>query len=129
MNINFKYLTPYKDNFNLYNLIKKINPYYQLFFYNKDKIYFIVNSAKNYEICLKFNNFNQNVLKNLNFSRVENSKLIYDFIDFNNEKLINSNKQNTIQTAINKFSEINHYCKRTKIDKIQNIKKYIEEPI
>lgn len=129
MNINFNYHTLYKDNFNLYNLIKKINPYYQLFFDKKHKTYLIINSAKNYEICLKFNNFNQSILKILNFSRVENSKQIYSFVDINNEKLVKANKEKITQNTINKFNEIKHYCKRTKINKIKNIKKYIEEPI
>ena len=70
MRFNPKYCFEYKDNFNYYNLITKINSNYKLFFNAKDRCFIIVNSAKNNEICLNFDNFNQNVEKILNLSKV-----------------------------------------------------------
>ena len=99
MKFNLNYCVLYKDNFNVSNLIKKINPQYKLYFNQKDKVYFIVNSAKNNEICLKFYNFNYlTELKNKN-SIIENTS--QKIIELNNfSKRVNHLSQTTLTKII-----------------------------
>lgn len=127
MKFNNMYCHEYKDNFNLFNLIKKINKNYRLFFDEKHRMFLIVNIAKNCEICLNFCNFKQNILKLLNFTRVENSKEIFNFIENNNKNLIELSLIKNSETAKNKMSEIQHYTKRTNSFNFKDIKNYIEE--
>lgn len=112
MKFNLNYCVLYKDNFNVSNLIKKINPYYKLYFNKKDKIYFIVNSAKNNEICLKFYNFNQNVLKILQSTKVENSHKLFKEIDNFNYLTELKNKNSIIENTSQKIIELNNFSKR-----------------
>lgn len=112
MKFNLNYCALYKDNFNVSNLIKKINPYYKLYFNKKDKIYFIVNSAKNNEICLKFYNFNQNVLKILQSTKVENSHKLFKEIDNFNYLTELKNKNSIIENTSQKIIELNNFSKR-----------------
>ena len=49
-----KYFKEYKDMFNNYNLITKINPNYKLYRNTKMGCFVILNSAKNNQICLNF---------------------------------------------------------------------------
>lgn len=112
MKFNSNHCFLYKDNFNISNLIKKINKNYRLYFDNKHKIYFIVNIAKNNEICLKFYNFKQNVINNLLYSKVENSHKIFNEIDNLNKMIELKNKNNLIEDTTNKVGEINKFSKR-----------------
>ena len=112
MKFNLKYCVLYNDNFNLSNLIKKINPQYKLYFNQKDKVYFIVNSAKNNEICLKFYNFNQNVLKILQSTKVENSYKLFKEIDNFNYLTELKNKNSIIENTSQKIIELNNFSKR-----------------
>lgn len=112
MKFNLNYCVLYKDNFNVSNLIKKINPQYKLYFNQKDKIYFIVNSAKNNEICLKFYNFNQNVLKILQSTKVENSHKLFKEIDNFNYLTELKNKNSIIENTSQKIIELNNFSKR-----------------
>lgn len=112
MKFNFKYCFLYQDNFNIYNLIKKINADYRLYFNSKDKIYFIVNIAKNYEICFKFYNFNTNILKNLQYSKIENSLQIFREIDNFNLMTELKNKKSITDSTTLKIAEIANVSKR-----------------
>ena len=112
MKFNLNYCVLYNDNFNVSNLIKKINPQYKLYFNQKDKVYFIVNSAKNNEICLKFYNFNQNVLKILQSSKVENSHKLFKEIDNFNYLTELKNKNSIIENTSQKIIELNNFSKR-----------------
>lgn len=112
MKFNLNYCVLYNDNFNLSNLIKKINPQYKLYFNQKDKVYFIVNSAKNNEICLKFYNFNQNVLKILQSTKVENSHKLFKEIDNFNYLTELKNKNSIIENTSQKIIELNNFSKR-----------------
>ena len=112
MKFNFKYCFLYQDNFNIYNLIRKINADYRLYFNSKDKIYFIVNIAKNYEICFKFYNFNTNILKNLQYSKIENSLQIFREIDNFNLMTELKNKKSITDSTTLKIAEIANVSKR-----------------
>ena len=94
--INSLYFDYYKDNYNIYNLITKINKDYRLVFNKKENNFCIINIAKNNQICLKFNSFLFNIIKTLLETRVENSQKIFNEIEnFNNNlEFKNQNKLN-----------------------------------
>ncbi len=122
--MNFNQYEYYKDSFNLYNLIRKIDDNYRLVFDKKNKCFCVINIAKNNQICLNFANFNQNIEKYLKFTRVENSQKIFDFIE-NNNKLLESKqqKQTTSKTIdiikeIDKFAKASHSISKQEINKI-----------
>lgn len=108
-----KNLEPYKDNFNVYNLITFIDKSYRLFFDKKEKCFLIINTAKNYQICLKFNNFSLNILNKLQFTRIENSAKLFNFIDNYNAKLEDKNINNSKQILSDSISNLINYSKRT----------------
>ena len=112
MKLNFNKLQLYKDNYNIYNLITKINPYYRLYFDLDKKFFIIINIANSNEICMKFNSFNTNILKILQLTKVENSKNLFDFIDFHNEEINNKNLKNQKDKTQNMLNELNKICKR-----------------
>ena len=112
MKFNFNHCYLYKDSFNISNLIKKINPNYRLFFNAKEKCYIIVNYAKNNEICLKFYNFNQNIIKTLNKTKVENSHRIFDEIDNLNNLTELKHKEKLMDDTTQKFIELNKSSQR-----------------
>ena len=93
MKFNNKTFIPYKDQFNYYNLIKKINPSYRLYFDRKSKEYFIININRNFEMCAGFISFYENILHDLRFSKVENFSKILEFIEEENSKLANKNNE------------------------------------
>ncbi len=129
MKFNKKYCFKYYDNFNLYNLIKKINSDYELYFDNINKNYLIVNSAKNYQICLKFSNFNADVLKILHETKIENAQTLFNRIDLENENLKNNQIKKLINSCLLKTNEINHLAKRTNSIDIKSLNNYIEETL
>ena len=112
MKFNFNTCTLCRDNFNISNLIKKINRNYRLYFDNKHKMYLIVNIAKNNEICLKFYNFNQNIINKLLQSRVENSYKIFNEIDNFNKMIELKNKKSIIENTSQKMCEVSNFSKR-----------------
>lgn len=87
MKLNKNYYYEYKDQFNIYNLIRKINPNYRLYFNNKTKKFIIVNICNNFEICKEFYSFFENILQDLRFSKVENQIEIFNKMEINNENL------------------------------------------
>lgn len=93
MKFNNLFFESYKDQFNYYNLIQKINPGYRLFFNKRDKKFAIVNIFRNNEICKTFNSFYGNILQDLRFFKIENFNNILKNIDLHNEKLTLNNNQ------------------------------------
>lgn len=129
MTFNFKHCFEYFDNFNICNLIKKINPFYKLFYSTKYKCFYIVNTAKNCEICLIFYNFKQNTLKKLNFSKIENSKNIFNDIENHNKILTERLKNEQSDLFKNKLKFLNHYIKRNNSINVYDLKKYIGDKL
>ncbi len=122
MKINDKYFEIYNDNYNIRNLIKKINPSYELVWSKKDKLFNIINTANFNEICLIFNKISPNIIKSIQKSRIENSRKIFSEIEENNE-LLNQNNIKKITNNISKADgEIKYLSKRNlSLNKIQNI--------
>ena len=115
MKFNSKYYELYKDNYNIYNLIKKINHNYNLYYNKAEKNFVIVNSANNNEICMKITYISSEILKNLQITRKENAKnLLQDIENYNYDlktKNLNLIKQKVVDKAANltKFSNrVNH---------------------
>ncbi len=125
MKFNEKYFKEYKDMFNVYNLITKINPNYKLFRNNKTNTFIIVNSAKNNQICLNFDNFNQNILKTLQYTKIENSKNVFNDIEKNN-LIIKENFNKTLKKqTTDKMCEIANFSKRVNRLSTNSINKII----
>ena len=120
------YIEKYKDMFNYYNLITKINPNYTLCFDKKNKCFLIVNFANNNEICLKFNNFSLNLLQILQKTQISNSKKLFQEIDKNNELIESKNTKNLSNKIKDKTSEIDWLIKRSNKILPTDIKKIIE---
>lgn len=111
MKFNKFYCYEYKDQFNYYNLIKKINPSFRLYFNTKSKKFLIININNNYEICKTFSSFYEDILNDLRFSTINNFESIIEFIDESNQRLLKKNKdiiQNKIHNSISEFNKIHH---------------------
>lgn len=117
----------YKDQFNIYNLITKIDKYYKLVFDKKEKIFKIINTAKNNQICLKFIQFNDNIVNLLQKTRVENSQKIFNFIENYNKELNNKTIKNNIDLAANKINELSKILNRLNSLSNKNLKQIIGE--
>lgn len=127
MKFNNNYFYKYKDMFNNYNLIKTINPNYELYYNAKDKKFVIVNTAKNFQICLIFDNFLQNIQNSLNFSKIENCKNIFQEIENNNNYLKNKQIENSKLQLKNTLNEFAYLKNRTSKISASNINKIIGE--
>lgn len=120
-NLHFK---PYKDLFNNYNKIKKINPGYRLYFNNKCKKFVIVNIYNNFEVCKVFDTFFGNFEDDLRFSEIKNFNQILQKIE--NDNFLLSQKIKSVcaekqALAMKNFSQISSRStnlKQTDIDKI-----------
>ncbi len=121
-----KYLEPYKDMFNIYNLITFINKNYILCYHKKLKCFCIINSAKNNQICLKFNNFHQNILKLLEQTKIENSKKLFKFIDEHNQILEENNNKFAKEKLSSAIHNLYDYSKKTNQISNNDINKIIE---
>ena len=104
---------PYKDMFNIYKLITKINKNYRLFFNKKDKNFLIVNIKNSDEICLKFTSFSENILENLQKSQTIFSHKIFSEIERENEVLNAKISKNFKYNTFCKLEEVSKYSKRT----------------
>ncbi|MBQ8424538.1 MAG: hypothetical protein IJX17_00775 [Clostridia bacterium] len=120
-------LEPYKDMFNIYNMIKKINKDYSLFFDKKNKDFLIINTKNHYEICYRFKNFSSNILLTLQKTKVENSSQLFDFIELENKKLTEKYQKEKLDKLSLKVKELKKYSSRTNkilqsdIDKINEV--------
>jgi len=124
--MDIRFIEPYKDMYNYYNLITKINSNYTLCFDKKHKCFLVVNFANNNEICLKFSNFSQNIPQILQKTQISNSKKLFDFIDKNNEILKEKNAKNITNKIKDKTLEIDWLIKRKSKVLPNDIKKIIE---
>lgn len=105
MNKENKYLEEYKDNFNYYNLITKINPNYRLYFNKKTKLFEIINIANFGEICLKFSSFSLKLLEILQKSSVCNSKIIFKKIENHNSNLTEKLQEDSTNLTLEKAKD------------------------
>ena len=127
MKINTNRFEEYKDNFNIYNLITKIDKNYRLCFDKIKKQFSVINIAKNNHICLNFNNFSLNIIKLLQITRVENSQNLFNFIDENNLNVYEKNKQNCINSIADAMRSLNEFSKRTNSISKTDINKIIKD--
>ena len=127
MKVNFDKLKLYKDNYNIYNLITKINRGYRLYYCQDEKMFYVINIANHNEICMKFDSFNCNILKNLQISRIENANALFSEIDNNNLKIKNNLQKNCLNKFDNLLAELNSFCKRAGHVSSSQINKIIEE--
>lgn len=101
----------YKDQFNYYNLLKKINPGYQLYYNKKHHSFDIINVNNNFELCYSFINFSQNILNHMLFSQIQNYNKVLQNIETNNER-IEQNKSyqrySKTQFSINEINKLNN---------------------
>lgn len=117
---------PYKDMYNYYNLITKINQNYRLYFNKKLKRFEILNIANNYEICLKFNDFSSKILDILQKTQTKNSYYIFKSIEEYNEKLETKFAKNIANNASVRLEDFLNYSKRTNKILQSDFKKIIE---
>lgn len=127
MKINTNRFEEYKDNFNIYNLITKIDKNYRLCFDKIKKRFSVINIAKNNQICLNFNSFSLNIIKLLQITRVENSQNLFNFIDENNLNVYEKNKQNCITSIADAMRSLNEFSKRTNSISKTDINKIIKD--
>lgn len=106
MKFNNLYFKPYKDMFNLYNTMQKINAGFRLYFNEKTKTFAIVNIYNNFEICKEFSSYFGNIEQDLRFSRIENFNKVLKTIDEDNYKNITSNSIKTTSLCQNIASEL-----------------------
>lgn len=112
---NNNYYITYKDMFNIYNLITKINPDYRLVFSTKYKYFAIINIAKNNQICLKFTNFSLDIITKLQQTRVERKKIIFKELDEFNDNLTNKKTQICKDLIIDNYKENKYLSSRLKL--------------
>lgn len=117
----------YMDNFNIYNLITKINADYRLCYDKIKKQFCVVNIAKNNQICLNFNDFSLNIIKILQITKVENSQNLFDYIDKNNLNIYEKNKQSCINSVADAMRSLNEFSKRTNSISKNDINKIIKD--
>ena len=129
MKFNKNYFEEYKDQFNYYNIIQKIHPGYRLYFNKKNKKFAVINIHNNYEICMDFDGFFDNIESILRFSKIENMAKIFNYIEANNhyyETKQTQNKLNILKENINEFNKFSSHSKtisQTDINKIIGVKK------
>ena len=117
-----KHLELYFDNYNISNLIKKIDTAYELYFDKKEKLFIILNTAKSNQICFKFKEISPSIINRLQSSRVENSKLIFNEIERHNSLLAKKREdecKQKLQDITNEFiscsNRLNHFSEKNKI--------------
>lgn len=106
MKFNNLFFKPYKDMFNLYNKIQKINSGFRLYVNVKNHKFAIVNIYKNFEICKEFNNIFENIEQDLRFSKIENYNKIINFVEHENKKLMDLQEEKSKSTINNLTHEI-----------------------
>ena len=116
----------YKDMFNYYKIITKINPFYKLCFDNKAKNFVVINTEINDEVCLRFSNFSINVELELQKSQIKNANKIFDMVEQHNIFVQEKHKKNLADNLYIKLNELLSYSKRTNHISDSDIKKIIE---
>ena len=77
----------YRDLFGYYKIITKINPFYKLCFDKKAKDFVVINTDRNEEVCIRFDEFNFNLEKSLQESHVKNAEKIFEMVDEHNREV------------------------------------------
>lgn len=129
MEINSWQICEYKDLYNIYNLITKIDKGYRLVYSSKDKIFIVINSAKNNQICLKTSNLSTNIVNLLKKSRVENINQLIKEIDETNENIISNNTKKLKENVTSKMIDCLKFSQRTSSILASDINKIIGEKI
>lgn len=124
--MDLRFVEKYKDMYNYYNLITKINPNYTLCFDKKHKCFLVVNFANNNEICLKFYDFSQNIPYILQKTQIYNSRKMFDFIEKNNNEIEQKNINNLSNKIQCSLEDLVWLSKRTNKILPSDIKKIIE---
>ena len=122
--MNYKNFQDYKDMYNIYYLITKINSNYRLKFDTKNKLFVVLNIAKNNQICYKTDIISANTLNYLQKTRIENIDFIFKNIEQENMNLLNK-KQELFKNEVREksvdvisLSKRTSYVSRHIIDKI-----------
>ena len=121
-----RYIVPYRDMYNIHNLITKINKNYSLCFDKKNKCFLIMNFSNNEEICLMFKEFNFNIIERLQKTQISNAKNIFRKIDESNEKLFYQKEKQLKNNVYTRIEDLNWLSKRTNIILPSDIKKIVE---
>lgn len=114
----------YKDQFNYYNLIRKINPNYRLFLNKKNKWFYIININNNFEQCYSFKKISDNFLHQLYFSQIHNFNKILNSIEESNSTLEENNKNNLYNKTsftLNEIKKINNRSNNINTNDINKI--------
>lgn len=112
MRFNINRCVEYKDQYNIYNLITKINRGYRLYFDLYDKLFKIINIANNNEICLKIDKLSSNILKTLQIFKINNINKIVKDIERHNDFVLSKSEQNLKDNMISKMTETLNLSKR-----------------
>lgn len=127
MHLNSNQYEIYKDQFNIYNIITKIDKNYRLVFDKINKRFSIINIAKKCQICLNFDNFYQNIENFVKFTRVENSKKLFNFIDEENQKNSTNKHKKLINETSDKLLDLTKTLNKTHSNLDNKLKKLIED--
>ena len=111
--INVNRLIEYKDMFYIYSRIHNINKDYRLYFDRKNKLFIILNIAKNNEICLKFKSFNLNFEKILYKTKIENIKKLSQEINDHNKTIEDYSISKSKLEFKDKAKDLINYSNRT----------------
>ena len=114
--VNKKNWQEYHDMFNLCHRIKLINKDYVLVYDNFNKLFIIINSANNNEICLNFTSFNINIENILLKTSVKNAKELFSEIENINTLKQDNALKKTKEEFSDKAKDLISYSART--DKI-----------
>lgn len=119
----------YKDIYNIYKLITKIDKNYRLCFDKKNKQFVVINIAKNNQICCKTKSLCLNFIKFLQVSRVENINKIVKDIEENNSLILQKNKDNMKDLMSVKMKDVLDISKRVSNISNESINKIIGEKV
>ena len=114
----------YKDQFNYYNLIRKINPNYRLFFNKKNKKFYIININNNFEQCYKLEKITDYFLQQLYFSQIHNFNKVLESIEECNSRLEKININNLYDKtsfALDEITKINNRSNEINTNDINKI--------
>ncbi len=120
-------LVLYKDQYNIYNLITKIDKGYRLYFDRKSKLFIIAKNANFLQICCKTAILSPNMLNSLQKSRIENLQKIVREIDDFNEDLLQKNRERLKKNITDKMVDFVTVSKRASNISKQSINKIIGE--
>ena len=96
---NIYYCSQYKDIYNIYNLITKIDKNYKLYFNNKSKEYIVVDTAKNNKIIKNIEDENEKIIE-LNNKKIKNDTIEKMIETINFSKRVSDISSNDIKKII-----------------------------